>query len=520
MEPLILTFDIGTQSVRALLARKDGSFLDIEQYTYEEAYFSPQEYWAEQKPDFYFNALCKVSKTILERNRNAIPYILNVTITTIRDTVLCLDKDMQPLRNIIVWLDSRGAKFSPSMVDPVKRLLFSVVGMTDTIELQGETSACNWIMQNEPELWDRTAHYVYLSTYLNYLLTGQLKDSSGSLIGHMPMDYKKKEWLGRNGLTRCVFDIPNEKLCEIIKPGDTVGVITDKASELTGIPAGLELVATAADKGCETLGLSVKAPGTAAVSFGTSATIQLASEKYIEPATFIPPYPGAIDGIYNPELQIYRGYWMLTWYISQFAQEEARTARELGIAPEQVLNDHLKDVPMGSDGLFIQPYWSAGVTTPNARGSMLGFNDRQTKYHIYRAIIEGINYELYAGLKNLERRSKSKITAVFASGGGSKSDEIMQIAADMFGIPVKRIQTHEACGLGAAMIGFVHAGEFADYDEAIAAMVHIKDVFEPDMDNHAFYLSMYKGVYSGVFRAVQPLYKKLKQLRRGSVSVL
>ena len=100
------------------------------------------------------------------------------------------------------------------------------------------------------------------------------------------------------------------------------------------------------------------------------------------------------------------------------------------------------------------------------------------------------------------------------AGGGSKSDEICQITADMFGLPVKRIQTHEACGLGASIAGFVAMKEFKNYEEAMEAMVHVKDVFEPNVEAHKQYEAIYRQIYRKIYSHLLPLYKKIKILSK------
>lgn len=512
MTPLVLTFDIGTQSIRALLARKDGTFADKEQYIYEEPYFSKAPFTAEQKPDFYYDCLCRVSKNLLERNPDKLESIIAVTVTVIRDTVMCLDENCKPLRDIILWLDKREAEFDKPWND-AKSLIFKVAGMEDTTIVQYKSSVCNWLMQNEPELWAKTAKYVFLSAYINYKMTGRLVDSIGNMIGHIPFDYKKRTWMSKSGLTRCITDVPEEKLCDLIEPGDEVGKINYETSILSGIPEGLPLIATGSDKGCETLGLSVTGPGKAAVSFGTSATVQIATEKYIEPQQFMPAYPSVVKNIYNPEIQIFRGYWMLSWFIKEFCETEAVTAKREGISPEQLMNTHLKEIPAGCNGLVLQPYWTPGITIPNARGSVLGFTDVHTKYHLYRAIIEGINFALMDAVKTLEKRSGIPIKEIYVGGGGAKSDEILQITADMFGLPVKRIQTHEACALGSSMVAFNALGEFRTLDDAIADMVHVKDEFTPDEENHKLYSEMFSGIYQRIYPRLDGLFRNYKKIR-------
>ncbi len=248
----------------------------------------------------------------------------------------------------------------------------------------------------------------------------------------------------------------------------------------------------------------------ASLSFGTTSTVQLTTKKYVEPQQFLPAYPAVMPNMYNPEVEIYRGYWMITWFINEFAEEETREAKELDMSVEEVLNRHLMEVPPGSDGLMLQPYWGPGLKNPEARGAIVGFSDVHTKAHLYRAIIEGLNYALREGLETLSERANCEVDCLTVSGGGSVNDIICQITADMFGKDVKRVQTHETSGLGSSMAGFVGMGEFADMDEAVQAMVHHTSVFRPTPEGSQIYDELYREVYKGIYTKLKPLYQKIR----------
>jgi len=513
-KPLVLTYDIGTQSLRAMLVNQKGDIVAINQVVYDHPYFSKQVGYAEQKPNFYFDKLIEATKNLQKTNSSLFKDVIAVTVTCIRDTCLCLDEHKKPLRDIIVWLDKREAnKDELPDISSLKKTLFAGVGVSKMIDMQQKQSTCNWIMTKEPEIWKKTFKFVMLPTYINYLLTGVLTDSVANQIGHIPIDYKNGVWYKKGALTRFLFDVPEEKLVSLVKPGTAIGALKSSVAKELGVPEGTPLIATGSDKGCETLGLSVFSKNKAAVSFGTTATVQFTNDNYFEPAPFAPSYPAVVDGYYNSEIQIYRGYWTLTWFRQQFCAEEMALAKKKGVATEILLNKHLADVPPCNNGLLVQPYWGAGVSNPTARGAMIGFTDVHTKYHLYRGIIEGINYALYEGMKQMEKRGKQKIEEVYVGGGGSQSPEICQITADMFGLPVKRIQTHEACGIGSSIVAFVSMGVYESIEEAIKHMVRDKDVFKPDMKLHEKYMKYY-GVYSKIYKRLLPLYNELKEVEQ------
>lgn len=509
-DPLVLTIDVGTQSLRAMLMNKRGEIEGFVQRKYDRAYFSPQPGWTEQEPEFYFEMLCEAAKKLREDYGGLYDRVIGVTLTSMRDSIICLDENLKPLRNIIIWLDQRRAQNDDKINFMVKTLV-KLINMDNVIKSQYRQAMVNWIMENQPEIWKKTKKIVFVPTYLNYKLTGRLVDSAANMIGHLPFDYKKREWQGKGALTRCVCDVPKDKLCDLVLSGETIGRITKEAAELTGIPEGLELIATGSDKACETLGLSVTSTNKAALSFGTTATIQFATHDYIEPQQFMPAYPAVPNDMYNPEIQIYRGYWLISWFKNEFAQKECEEAKRTGESAEQLLNKHLKEVPAGCDGLMVQPFWSPGLLTPEAKGAVIGFSDVHTRVYIYRAIIEGLGFALMEGMYKMQKRSGYKIDTLFVAGGGSQSSEICQITADMFGLPVKRIQTHEASGLGASMAAFVAKDVYKDYDEAADKMVHIRDTFMPQKGEHELYMKLF-DMYCSIYPRLEPLYKKMKQI--------
>ena len=511
-DPLVLVFDIGTQSARAVLVDRNGSILGQIREAYDTPYYSLRPNWAEQSPDYYFHRLSAACARLRAASGEDFARVAYVTITVFRDTAVCMGEDGRPLRDCILWMDQRRAENPPPM-PASRRALFSLVGMSETIDMLQRTSACNWIAENEPELWAKTDKYVCLSTYLNYRLTGRIADSSASLLAKIPYDYKHRRW-DEHGLTRCAYDVPDRMLCEIVPSGTVLGGITEEAAWQTGIPRGTPVIASGSDKGCETIGLGVIRPDQAALSFGTSCSVQFTTKKYFEPTPFMPAYPAVPNDMYNPEIQLLRGYWMLTWFKENFARDVVEEAIQKGCSAEELLDARLGEVPPGSEGLLVLPHWTPGLSTPNTRGAVIGFTDTHTRLHLYRAIIEGLNFGLMEGMRGMEKRSGQKIARLYLGGGGSRSREICQITADMFGLPVSRTQTNEASALGAAVCVNVATGAYDSYENAIEHMVHIRDTFEPDPAVHAVYQRIYDEVFTDYYKTVTPLHKRLGSLMK------
>ena len=511
-EPLVLTFDMGTQSARAMLVDSSGHIVHKSQLRYAEPYFSRHPGWAEQKADFYWESLCRVSKNLKQKSEECWERIAAVTITCIRDSCLCVDKEGKPLNDVILWLDKREAELLPEL-GTAQKLGFAAGGMTETVKLQRKMSQCNYLKYHETELWEKTHKFLMLSAYLNFKFTGKFMDSCANLIGHIPFDSKARRWMKTGDMRRCIFDVDEDKLYDICEPGEVIGEITEEASADTGIPAGLKLIATGSDKGCEIVGLGCLSPEKAALSFGTTATVSLTTDYYMEPLPFIPAYPAVAKNCYNPEVQIYRGFWLISWFKKEFGGGEFAEAERLGISVEEHLNSRLKEIPSGCDGLVFQPYFTPGIIMPTARGSIIGISDNHTRMHLYRAIIEGIMFALMDGLNTLQRRGRFNVQELFVAGGGAQSDEICQICANMFGLPVRRIQTYEASGLGSSIVAFMSLGVYKSLQDAVDHMVRIKDSFQPQMEEHVIYAELFNKVFQKIFPRLLPLYKKEKDIK-------
>ncbi|HET59187.1 MAG TPA: carbohydrate kinase, partial [Chloroflexi bacterium] len=418
----ILAIDNGTQSVRALLFSPSGALLAKSRVLYE-PYFSKQPGWAEQEPELFWQKICQACKTLFEKEDVNPESIAGVALTTQRSTLINLDKDKNPLRPAIHWLDQRVArKFK--RVRGLWGLAFDLIGLRETIDYFQSQAEANFLAENDPEMWEKTEKFVFLSGYLTHKLTGELVDSVACQVGFVPFDYKKLTWASQSDWKwQALPPIMPELLIPLKPPGDILGYITPEASRATGIPAGLPLVAAAADKACEVLGTGCLSPDKACLSFGTTATVNTTQFKYYEVIPLVPPYPAAVPNAYNLEVQIYRGYWMIEWFKREFGQTEQTLADQMNVEVELLLDDLINHSQPGAMGLVLQPYWSPGLKFPGpeAKGAIIGFGDVHNRSHVYRAIIEGLAYGLREGLERTVKRTHQPVNQIVVAGGGSQS---------------------------------------------------------------------------------------------------
>lgn len=512
MKEFVLAIDNGTQSVRALLFDLRGNLI-AKSHTPIDAYVSEAPGLSELAPHVFWEAVCAACQQLWQMPGVRKDAIAGVALTTQRSTVINMGKDNQPLRPAITWLDQRRTE-AMKPIGGLWGLAFRLSGMTGTAAyLQAEAEA-SWLRTYQPEIWRDTHKYLLLSGYLTYRLTGKYVDSVGCQVGYIPFDYKTKHWCNRFDWKWQVIPLKHSQLPELVPPGQLLGEITPAAAEATGIPAGLPLIAAAADKACEVIGSGGLEPHVGCLSYGTTATINTTHKKYVEIIPLIPPYPSAVPDAYSLEIQIYRGYWMVNWFKNEFGYEEQEIATQRGIEPESLFDDLIAPIPPGSNGLVLQPYWSPGLKLPGpeARGAIIGFSDGHTRAHLYRAILEGLAYALRDGADQTARRSGVPITELRVAGGGSQSNVAMQLTADIFGLPASRPHIYEASGLGAAIDAAVGLRLHPDFETAIREMTRLGETFEPNLKAYNIYNDLYNDVYLKMYSRLKPLYEDLRKI--------
>ena len=506
----IIAIDSGTQSIRAVLFDSQGNELAIEQRVFD-PYFSLQPGWAEQSTDDYWGKLCIVTNGLMAKITIEKSLIAGVGITTQRGTVIPMDSQGKALRPAIIWLDQRAVA-DPPPLGMMGTMLFSAAGLKGAIKYAQKHSIFLWIMRNEPELYKKTHKFVQASGFFVRKLTGEFHDSSGMVTGIWPFEYNKLRWHSL-GLAYTPLGIEKGHCVKLFRPDEVLGSITKEASKETGIPEGLPVVVGAGDKQSELLGAGAIEPTIAEISFGTATAMHVLTKKYInDKAMRFFTWPAAIPNAWDIEMFIHRGFWMVTWFKQEFGAREAVEAAKRGVAPEVIFDEVIRTIPPGSMGLVLQPYWSPMVYNKFAKGSMIGFGAVHTRAHIYRAILEGIGFELRRLSEVVQQRMGVKFKEIRVGGGGSKSDTAVQIAADMFGLPVSRMATSEISALGAAIDAAVATGMHPNFEVAVKAMVRKGKTFEPNPQSMKIYNDLYNDVYKKLYTVMEPVNRRIAQI--------
>jgi sugar (pentulose or hexulose) kinase len=505
-----VVIDGGTQNIKAFIFDEKGNELYGQAHPVS-PYFAIQPDFAEQDAEEYLKITKQVTKSVVENSGVSRDDLAAVAITTHRSTIVPVDEAGRAVRPAITWLDERKTEGLKLPGGPLLSLVFKISGMAPKLKEYQRRSKFNWLKVFEPENYNRTYIFLTISSHIFHALTNQFKDST-SIVGLFPLDFKGLRWHPWKVVYK-LFGVERDKLPPLVPPAEIAGRVSEEGAQSFGVPQGLPVIIGAGDKQSELLGAGAISNDIAEISYGTAAVIESPCIKYVEhPKMDFFTFGAAIPNQWVFEGFVGRGYWMVSWFRREFAKHEEEEAAKLGIEPEDLLNRKMEEIPPGSMGLILQPYWHPRENDPPSKGAIIGFSGEHTKMHIYRAIVEGIAYELRKLGEIMEKHSGSKFRELRVGGGGSKSDEIMQITADIFNLPTCRMHTSNLSALGAAIDAAVALKIYDSFREAISNMVRIKQTFTPREENAKIYDRLFNEVYKKVYPALSPLHNKIAEI--------
>lgn len=501
----LVSIDSGTQSTRVSIFDEQGNRLVMGSAQHPGT-MSPRLGWHEHGKDDIWGALCAASKEAFGQFEGDVADIIGIGVASQRICVNIVDKDANLLYNPISWMDDRWkmnyASLGP-MPDDVEHPLYKA--------FMPYYSVANWMKFNVPEVYEKAYKYLNVTGYLGAKLTGEYVDSIANNLG---WPYNEVKWEGFMPDRYIeLMGLRKDQLANVVSPGVIVGRVTAEAAAATGMPEGCALYTSGGDKQCELLGAGIVQHGQAYVTLGTLSGVDMVCDDYRPSPTFAYfTYLACYPRKYNYEAPLGKGCWLISWFRDNFGQDLKVAAAEKGVSVEDLLNEEAEKVSPGSDGLVVLPDWSPGGARPHSKGMFIGFDDRHSRSHVYRALLEGIVMEIKDKSEAMEEALDMPINELYIGGGGSKSKLMSQIIADVFNVPVYRSHDPENTSLGIAMCAAVGSGVYASFDDAIVGMVKEFDVFQPNADNHALYKKLRKEVIDKLYPCLEETMKTLIEI--------
>ncbi len=419
-----------------------------------------------------------------------------------RETFVLADGHGQPLHDAILWMDERSRPFLADLQQQAGGESFH---QRTGKPLSGNLAVGKlaWLKVHQPQVLQKAAHILDTHAFLVQRLTGAWRTSAASADPLGLYDMQAGCWdqisLAGLGLDPGLFPA-------VQPPGDWLGEVSQTAARECGLPAGLPLFAGLGDGQAAALGCGISQPGLVSLSLGTSVISGTFSPGYTTHPAFR-TMTGGLPGSCILETVLLGGAYTVSWFTGQFLE---------GRIDPLELEQKAAKLPPGAQDLLLVPYWNTAMGPywdATASGIVTGWRGIHRAEHFYRAILEGIAFELRMQLEQVTQALNSPPSRVVGSGGGSGSSLWMQILADILGTPVERSTAQEAASLGAAMLASAGAGIHPDITTAAAAMRQPQgEIFLPDPQKQSIYTDLYENVYRGLYPALRPALTHLSRL--------
>ena len=471
----LVGIDVGTTGVKAIAVSPAGEVLARAEEEYPLSI--PRPGWAEQDPEDWWRATERALAALGAHD------VAGVGLSGQMHGLVALDAGDRVLRPAILWNDQRTAVECAEIEERIG--LARLIELTGNRALTGFTAPkLLWLRRNEPGVYARIAHVLLPKDYVRLRLTGEraieVADASGTLL----FDVARRRW-SKDVLA--ALELSAEWLPPALESPEVSGATRE----------GIPVAAGAGDQAAGALGVGVDRPGPLSVALGTSGVVFAALPAFAADAEArVHAFCHAVPGGWHAMGVMLSAAGSLRWLRDAVAPGEDYAR----------LVDEAAAWPAGSEGLTFLPYLAGERTPhadPNARGAFAGLTLRHDRGALVRAVLEGVAYGLRDSLELL-RELGVRPESGRVSGGGARSELWLRIIASALGLPLERTAVEEGAAFGAALLGGVAGGVFADVHEAVATCVVVRETVAPEEDWLAPYASGYER-YRALYPALRPL---------------
>ncbi len=501
--------DIGTTGAKVILA--DGRGRIVAQTSQEYATTYPHPSWAEQDPEDWWAATCRIVRAALDASGIDPRQIAAVAVSDQAPSVVAVDGSGELVAPAMIWMDRRSQEQCSWLRDEVGSERIAAVngGPIDPYFLAPKLL---WLRDHAPSLYARCRCVLQANGYIVHRLCGAW--SMDSAVGPLSMlfDSAAGDWSPE---LIDAMRLDRDKLPPVASPTQIVGHVSERAAAACGLAAGTPVLAGMVDGTAAAIEAGLVAAGQAVEMTGQSTVLMIASER---------PYQGtelfglghAVAGLHLVVgAQVATGG-ALRWFRDQLGDAERQEAAVLGVDPFELLGRAASTSPPGANRLVFLPYMygeRSPVWDTDARGVLFGLSLATTKGDIVRAIMEGAAFGLRHNVE-AARAGGHNPRSLACVGGGARSPVWNQIKADVLQQPISLPSAAAGAALGDAIVAAVGAGIYASVAEAVAHMVAPGPVYQPRPEYAASYDELYQ-VYRNLYPALRGEFGRLAQVKLG-----
>ncbi len=512
----LMGLDVGTSGCKSVVCSANGTYLGG-------AY---REYTAQRESGVHeldanmmwdcIRAVVAQGAADCKKSTGGREHVEAIIVTSFGEAGVPIDREGNVLHGIVLYTDNRGAKETEDLILSAGRGDFATgkKAIENAIYMKPHPMytlpKVMWYKNTLPEIFEKMWKFLLIEDYAVWRLSGETHTSYSCAARSLAFDVVNKCWsdtvLGAAGIDKALFSTP-------VPSGTPAGCVLPSLCEELGLAPDTLIVNGAHDQISAAVGAGALIPGTSVDGMGTVECITpvfdrpLASPMLINRGYVSAPH--AIDGLYATNAFTYCGGALIQWFrdtVGKDAKLAAAAADKSAYAllDNEILSDACAKTPTG---ILVMPHF-AGAATPymdtDTHGAVIGLSLETTRAAFYKAMMEGVTYEMRLNIDMLKKGGMN-IDILNAAGGGSRSDLWMQLKADITGLPVNTLANPEAGAVGCIMLGAVAKGYYKDLHEASSVLVKTKKTFLPDAENHARYEEHFER-YQRIYGAVKGIY--------------
>ena len=486
---LIGGLDVGSTGCKLSVYDASGTFVCN---AYREYEINRKNGAHEIDPDRIFDAVCEVIRETVSQHA-----LSAIGVTSFGESFVALDENDRVLLPSMLYTDPRGGEEC--------ELLCKRLGEQRLIELAGvkphamySLPKLMWIQQNRPDVYQRICRVLLIEDYIVYRLSGSACIDHSLAARTMAFDIRKREWcreiLDAAGVPVEWFSIP-------VHAGHVAGELKRELADRLGVKGTVQIVNGSHDQVAATVGAGIFCPGEAMDGTGTvECIVPVFDHIPTDQSLYREGYsvvPYVFEGTYVCYAFSFTGGAVLKWFRDSFAQKDGGkySYAELDAS-----------VPTDPTGILVLPHF-AGAANPymdnGSRAAIVGLSLEHGRADLYKAMMEGVTYEIMTNLEHLERFG-IKPTRLYATGGGAMSEVWLGIKADILGRPVVALDAGEVGAAGTCMLTGVGIGLYRNLAEAKQYFVRERKTCLPDPNRASRYRQSYRA-YRNLYSAVRPI---------------
>lgn len=494
---ILLGIDIGTGGSRAVLVDETGGIVASATVEHE-PFASPQTGWAEQDPHDWWRASVEAIRRVLASDKVRPDEVAAVGLSGQMHGAVLLDQKDEVLRPALIWCDQRSAAQCEELTKTIGAS--QLIKLTCNPALTGFTlPKVLWVRDNEPELWQQVHSLLLPKDYVRFRLTGEKASDVADASGTLLFDVARRKW-SEEMLSAAGLD--GSLLPRVYESPEVTGKVSAAAAQLTGLPAGVPVVAGAGDQAGGAVGIGIVQPGAVSATIGTSGVVFAATNSpALDPKGRVHTFCHAVPGRWHV-MGVTQGAGLsLRWFRDQFGAGSGPGD------PYDRMTAEAEHIPPGSNGLLWAPYLMGERTPhldPHARAALVGVTASHTRAHVIRAIMEGVAFSLRDSFE-VFNEMQVPIETVRLGGGGARSALWRQIQADIYGLPVSTVEAEEGAAYGVALLAGVGVGVWPTVDAACSAVVRTRATVAPNESAQKVFERQYKS-----YRALYPALRTIQ----------